>query len=315
LYIHEGLAKRCSELSNVSSSCYFYSATPLRDFSQAPLVGGMQSANRTLWDLFYEQPNVQANCSDSTLLGTFSENHDVSRFASFTDDIQLAKNVISYVIMSDGIPMIYNGQEQQYTGPSQDGGNREAIWLSKFDTSAPLYQHTKLMNKIRNWYVKMVADQVKMWSGYWKYKCKLVYADDHTLAIRKGVAGYRMMTVVSNMGDNSEDWGPIGIFDSDWVDGTLVVELTSCNTTITNGGALTTTIVNGNTQVWADPVTLNGTDFCPELLKNLSIARLGEKSANSSSPYLAGAPSTLTSPPMVMLASALTIATGLMFSL
>lgn len=50
--------------------------------------------------------------------------------------------------------MIYQGQEQHFgveTPPNKAGtpANREALWLSKYDTSAPLYKLTATLNKIR----------------------------------------------------------------------------------------------------------------------------------------------------------------------
>jgi alpha-amylase len=43
-------------------------------------------------------------CNETTLLGTFAENHDMARFAARNDDMALAKNAMTYVILNDGIP-------------------------------------------------------------------------------------------------------------------------------------------------------------------------------------------------------------------
>jgi alpha-amylase len=61
----------------------------------------------------------------------------------------LAKNAIAFVFLSDGIPIIYAGQEQHYSGGS-DPYNREATWLSGYNTQAELYQFIAGMNQIRN---------------------------------------------------------------------------------------------------------------------------------------------------------------------
>lgn len=47
---------------------------------------------------------AQDQCNDTLALGTFIENHDMPRFASQNDDMALAKNAMTYVIMNDGIP-------------------------------------------------------------------------------------------------------------------------------------------------------------------------------------------------------------------
>lgn len=44
-------------------------------------------------------------CNDTSILGSFSENHDQPRFANKTNDMALAKNMLAYTILSDGIPI------------------------------------------------------------------------------------------------------------------------------------------------------------------------------------------------------------------
>ena len=67
---------------------------------------------------------------------------------SYTSDYSQAKNVISFLFLSDGIPIVYAGQEQHYSG-GHDPANREAVWLSGYSTTAELYQHIATTNKIR----------------------------------------------------------------------------------------------------------------------------------------------------------------------
>lgn len=96
---------------------------------------------------------VRSMCSDSTVLGSFSENHDQPRFASVTQDVSLAKNIIAFTILADGIPIIYQGQEQHYDarGGSTVPYNREAIWFSGYNTEVALYQFIKTLNAIRTY--------------------------------------------------------------------------------------------------------------------------------------------------------------------
>lgn len=63
--------------------------------------------------------------------------------------MSLAKNAAAFTIMADGIPIIYAGQEQHYSGGS-DPNNREATWLSKYNTNSELYQLIAKANAIRN---------------------------------------------------------------------------------------------------------------------------------------------------------------------
>ena len=69
-------------------------------------------------------------------------------FCSYTSDYSQAKNVLSFMFLSDGIPIVYAGQEQHYSG-GNDPANREATWLSGYSTSAELYNWIANTNKIR----------------------------------------------------------------------------------------------------------------------------------------------------------------------
>ena len=88
---------------------------------------------------------ITSKCKDSTLLGTFIENHDNPRFPSLTNDVSLDKNVIAFIILVDGIPIIYEGQEQRYFG-GNDPHNREAIWLADYSMRAILYSFIASLN-------------------------------------------------------------------------------------------------------------------------------------------------------------------------
>lgn len=48
--------------------------------------------------------DVNEGCTDTSVLGTFAENHDLPRFASLVSDLALAKNAIAFTILADGIP-------------------------------------------------------------------------------------------------------------------------------------------------------------------------------------------------------------------
>ena len=48
--------------------------------------------------------DVGKGCKDTSVLGTFAENHDLPRFASLIPDLALAKNAIAFTILADGIP-------------------------------------------------------------------------------------------------------------------------------------------------------------------------------------------------------------------
>jgi alpha-amylase len=98
----------------------------------------------------------------------FLENHDQPRFQSLTTDQSLVKNAMAWSFITDGVPILYYGQEQGYTG-SGDPNNREAyvlkdpvnghvdadagecrLWLSGYETkNKPLVAHVTSLNHAR----------------------------------------------------------------------------------------------------------------------------------------------------------------------
>ncbi|KAK5993730.1 Alpha-amylase A type-1/2 [Cladobotryum mycophilum] len=76
---------------------------------------------------------------DPSALGTFLDNHDNPRWLNQKNDKSLFKNALAYVMLSRGIPIIYYGTEQQYSGGG-DPGNREDLWRSGFNTNSEFYQ-------------------------------------------------------------------------------------------------------------------------------------------------------------------------------
>ncbi|KAF1972609.1 glycoside hydrolase [Bimuria novae-zelandiae CBS 107.79] len=70
--------------------------------------------------------NGDTGCKDPTLLGTFFENHDNPRFPQETSDLSLVKNVLALTVLGDGIPIVYQGQEQHYAG-GDDPLSRSAV--------------------------------------------------------------------------------------------------------------------------------------------------------------------------------------------
>lgn len=85
---------------------------------------------------------------DPTLLGTFLDNHDNPRWLNDKSDTTLFKNGLAYVILSRGIPIVYYGSEQGYSGGA-DPANREDLWRSGFDTKADIYQALTAFNAAR----------------------------------------------------------------------------------------------------------------------------------------------------------------------
>jgi len=82
---------------------------------------------------------------DVDALGVFIDNHDVERFLSFANgDTVALKAALTFCLTSRGIPMVYYGTEQFYSGGA-DPNNRESLWQS-MHTDSDLYQHISKIN-------------------------------------------------------------------------------------------------------------------------------------------------------------------------
>jgi alpha-amylase len=83
------------------------------------------------------------------LLGTFVDNHDQERFLHVQSDRARYKNALTFVLLSTGIPIVYYGTEQAYTG-GDDPSNRESLWQSGYNTSSEIYQFIVAVNNVRH---------------------------------------------------------------------------------------------------------------------------------------------------------------------
>ncbi|RFU75523.1 glycoside hydrolase family 13 [Trichoderma arundinaceum] len=81
---------------------------------------------------------IGSSFPDPTALGTFIDNHDNPRFLNVKNDTSLLKNALTYTILSRGIPIVYYGTEQAFSG-GNDPANREDLWRSGFNTKTDMY--------------------------------------------------------------------------------------------------------------------------------------------------------------------------------
>ncbi|PYH40902.1 alpha-amylase [Aspergillus saccharolyticus JOP 1030-1] len=164
-------------------------------------------------------------CVNVSTLTTFSENHDVARFASLIDDINLAKNILTFTLLSDGIPMIYQGQEQHLNG-SHDPLNREALWLTHYDTGAPLYKHIATLNALRRHAIRTDPDR------YIDSLTYPIYRGSSEMGFRKGREDRQVVMVLSTQGTGS---GAYKIrLTTGYQPSVAVVEVLTCQTYTVN---------------------------------------------------------------------------------
>ncbi|THH31745.1 hypothetical protein EUX98_g2435 [Antrodiella citrinella] len=125
---------------------------------------------------------------DPGLLGNFLENQDLPRWANFSTDPQSMYNAMVFNFMSDGIPIVYYGQEQGFTG-NADPWNREPLWPSKYENTTAA-QMIATLNQFRNFLVLNAT-------GDWLHSdVQVLTTDEHGLAIMKG----EVVSVLTNIG-------------------------------------------------------------------------------------------------------------------
>ncbi|EPX70780.1 alpha-amylase Aah2 [Schizosaccharomyces octosporus yFS286] len=136
---------------------------------------------------------IHSQCRDVNALGTFIGNHDVPRIAHNNTDQARVMNAISFVMMWDGIPIIYYGTEQNFN-TFHDPFNREALWLSKFDTSNIYYRLIGALNRFRKSVQKKDPEYVNTQSIILKVQL-------HYMVIQK----HKVISVLGNWGIHSQE--------------------------------------------------------------------------------------------------------------
>jgi len=82
------------------------------------------------------------------ILVNFIDNHDIPRFLYDEPSIPALKSALTYLLTQDGIPCIYYGTEQGFSG-GNDPANREPLWPAGWSTEGDLFQHIAALTALR----------------------------------------------------------------------------------------------------------------------------------------------------------------------
>ncbi|KKA19189.1 Alpha-amylase [Rasamsonia emersonii CBS 393.64] len=214
---------------------------------------------------------IMIQCKDIFALGTFTENQDVPRFASYTQDLSLARNIITFNLLGDGIPVFYYGEEQHLSG-AYNPVNREALWLTDYSwntTSLPFL--VKSLNRLRS-YAAVNGTQFtaanEPGNDYLTFIMYPIYNSTHILALRKGFVGNQVISVLSNLGTypdgNVETKIVLNATGTGFQPGQSVTEILSCQTVLTDeNGNLDVDLHDGGPRVYYPTDSLNiYSDLC-----------------------------------------------------
>lgn len=98
-------------------------------------------------------------------LVNFLDNHDVGRFLFFKNDKAALHNALLFLFTEDGIPCVYYGTEQGFSG-GNDPANREDLWWSGYDQANPDFQWVRRLARIRRSYPALTHGDLKVtWSS------------------------------------------------------------------------------------------------------------------------------------------------------
>ncbi|KAJ5951191.1 Alpha-amylase [Penicillium vulpinum] len=217
--------------------------------------------------------NMRIAIPDVNAMASFSENHDKARIASYSSDIATAKNVLVFTMLFDGIPMIYQGQEQHLAG---DGvpHNREAIWLTKYDTDAELYKLIAKLNRLRK-HASLLG------SDYFDDSTHPIFQGGSELAFTKGVQGRQVIMVLSTQHSTSKPYS-IDMAVS-YNAGVPVTDVLACkNYTVDSEGTLRVPMDKGEPRVFFPTRYMEGSGLCGYSETNVTLAMLKTQSGSTS---------------------------------
>ena len=140
--------------------------------------------NKYSMNKIQDRINEERSFPDITILGNFIDNHDNTRFLHQNNDYTLIINALVFTIFLEGIPIIYYGTEQGFSG-GKDPQNRESMF-EHFNQNHLLYKVISKVNKF------------KLSQGSSVYNAKQIqrYSDNSLYAFTRGM----LFVAVSNLG-------------------------------------------------------------------------------------------------------------------
>lgn len=177
--------------------------------------------------------------------------------------------MLTFTILFDGIPMVYQGQEQHYSG-SQTPQNRAALWTSKYSTTSPLYTLTRTLNRLRK-------HATALDPSYLSTKSYPIYKGGSETVIRKGTEGRQVIMILSSQGSNSTKY--MMTIPMSYGPGTVAMDVLKCvNYTVDSTEQLTVEMEKGEPRVLFPAKLLRGSGLCGfEEVKNSSSPRDAEE--------------------------------------
>lgn len=189
----------------------FYFSQKFRVYDAVYKYGAPTSEIEQLWaerrENYSDQPQgavVDADgngISPQDLLVNFVDNHDVPRFLFDEPDPARLHAALMLLFTQDGIPCLYYGTEQRFAG-GNDPGNREPLWWSGFDRSAPTYDFVRRLTRMRRTYPELQFGELRV---HWSTERTADEQDAGIFAFERRYRGQRAMVVLNTHRDQTSE--------------------------------------------------------------------------------------------------------------
>ncbi|KAH0830442.1 glycoside hydrolase family 13 protein [Lanmaoa asiatica] len=191
---------------------------------------------------------LKSATQDCGLLGNFIENQDVPRWQNLSVDPQSLYNAMIFNFMSDGIPIVYYGQEQGFSG-NADPWNREPLWTSGYANTS-VYQLMSTMNQFRNFLVNN-TDWVNS-------SMQILTSTNDGIAISKG----NVISILTNIGSPPKN-SSVAVYTPYQTDTPLLNILTCIQWPVGSNGTIEVEYGQGGIPVVLIPMSeLQGSGLC-----------------------------------------------------
>jgi alpha-amylase len=200
---------------------------------------------------------------------------------------------------------MYQGQEQHLHGNYYaNNSNREAIWLTGYNTDAELYKLTAKLNRIRK-------HAYNLDNNYINIETYPIYQGGSELAFRKGVEGRQTIMLLSNQGSNQAQTYDLNMPVS-YNPGVVAMDVLNCvNYTVDGAGQLIVPMEKGEPRVFFPANLMAGSGLCGYPESNITYVELktGKPAASGSAGVLSMTPAGI--PLTILFSVFVSIVTGL----
>jgi len=241
------------DTANVGSIAAFQGSQGLDSVLNYPMYSALTSGfaipgpqnMSAVVDIFQQS---QRSFKDVGVLGNFLENQDLPRWQNLSVDPQSLYNAMVINFMTDGIPIVYYGQEQGFSGQS-DPFNREPLWPSSY-AKTTAYNYTTTLNKLRNFLVQ----------GDWLHQeTAILNTTAQCIALSKNP----VITIATNIGSPPQEGTSIAVKTS-YTTGSLLIDAISCEQwTVGASGMIEVQYTKGGVAVILVPESIiQGSGLC-----------------------------------------------------